>query len=92
MVVMRFDTLNAPRGRLRCNGGEIFTFLILHRTRRDQSRLVEAGGANAGARAQPNTICAIDSQKAVVKTAKAVAMVIWLEASAWPVPNCTAIR
>jgi len=40
MVVMRFDTLNAPRGRLRCNGGEIFTFLILHRTRRDQSRLV----------------------------------------------------
>ena len=25
-------------------------------------------------------------------SAAAVAMVIWLEASAWPVPNCTAIR
>ena len=33
-----------------------------------------------------------DSQKAVVTTAQAVAIVIWLEASAWPVLNCTAIR
>ena len=33
-----------------------------------------------------------DSQKAVVTTAQAVAIVIWFEASAWPVPNCTAIR
>ena len=42
--------------------------------------------------AQPNTAWAIDSQKVVVTTAQAVVIVIWLEASPWPVPNWTAIR
>lgn len=40
----------------------------------------------------PKTIWATVSQIAVVTTAQAVAIVIWLEASACPVPNCVAMR
>lgn len=40
----------------------------------------------------PKAACATDTQNAMVSAAPAVAIVIWLEASAWPVPKCVAIR
>ena len=76
---------------LRCPA-TLLASLILHPARPDQSRATEARRQNRRDSLSRTPPARPTARKRCVTTAQAVAIVIWLEASAWPVPNCTAIR